>query len=79
MSLNIIIVGAGLGGLATAISVKQEKPDHQVQVVESAPALAEANRPNQTHKQMLIRFSGWSRPSGYTECNQIVETMGLAS
>ncbi|OAL54678.1 FAD/NAD(P)-binding domain-containing protein [Pyrenochaeta sp. DS3sAY3a] len=41
MSLNIIIVGAGLGGLATAISVKQEKPDHQVQVIESAPALAE--------------------------------------
>ncbi|KZM22436.1 oxidoreductase [Ascochyta rabiei] len=41
MPLNIIIVGAGLGGLAAAISVKQEKPDHRVQVIESAPALAE--------------------------------------
>lgn len=53
MPLNIIIVGAGLGGLAAAISVKQEKPDHRVQVIESAPALAEAIQPNRTHEQML--------------------------
>ncbi|KAH7074026.1 hypothetical protein BKA63DRAFT_515234 [Paraphoma chrysanthemicola] len=41
MPLNIIIVGAGLGGLAAAISAKLENPDHWVQVIESAPALAE--------------------------------------
>ncbi|KAH7089413.1 hypothetical protein FB567DRAFT_590232 [Paraphoma chrysanthemicola] len=41
MPLNILIVGAGLGGLAAAISVKLENPDHRVQVIESAPALAE--------------------------------------
>lgn len=41
MPLNIIIVGAGLGGLAAAISVKLEQPLHNVQVIESAPELAE--------------------------------------
>jgi salicylate hydroxylase len=41
MSLNIVVIGAGLGGLAAALSIKQESPDHDVLVVESAPVLAE--------------------------------------
>ncbi|KAH7112074.1 hypothetical protein B0J11DRAFT_562444 [Dendryphion nanum] len=41
MPLNIVIVGAGLGGLAAAISIKSEQPDHSVQVIESAPELSE--------------------------------------
>ncbi|KAJ5104580.1 hypothetical protein NUU61_001927 [Penicillium alfredii] len=38
-SVSIIIVGAGLGGLATAIGLR--RADHQVTVLEKAPALGE--------------------------------------
>lgn len=41
MSLSIIIVGAGLGGLAAAISTKLENPSHNVLVLEAAKELAE--------------------------------------
>lgn len=41
MPLNILVIGAGLGGLAAALSIKQEAPTHDVLVVESAPVLAE--------------------------------------
>lgn len=41
MSLDIIIVGAGLGGLAAAISTKLENPAHNVLVLEAAKELAE--------------------------------------
>lgn len=41
MPLNIVVIGAGLGGLAAALSIKQESPDHDVLVVESTPVLAE--------------------------------------
>lgn len=40
-SLHILVVGAGLGGLAAALSIKHEQPHHEVLVVESAPELAE--------------------------------------
>lgn len=41
MGLRILIIGAGLGGLAAAISIKFENPEHNVVVIESAPELAE--------------------------------------
>jgi flavin-dependent dehydrogenase len=37
--LNIIIVGAGLGGLAAAIALARK--GHHITVIEQAPALAE--------------------------------------
>lgn len=43
MPLKIVVIGAGLGGLAVALSVKEESPDHDVFVVESAPVLAEVS------------------------------------
>jgi salicylate hydroxylase len=45
MPLNIVVIGAGLGGLAAALLVKQESPIHDVLVVESAPSLAEVSFP----------------------------------
>ncbi|KAM6506710.1 hypothetical protein FSOLCH5_013685 [Fusarium solani] len=59
MPLNIVIIGAGLGGLAAALSVKQESPDHDVLVVESAAVLAEIGAglqltPNAT--RLLLRW-----------------------
>ncbi|KAJ5904880.1 uncharacterized protein N7473_001796, partial [Penicillium subrubescens] len=59
MSLNIVVIGAGLGGLAAALSVKEESPHHDVLVVESAPVLAEIGAglqltPNAT--RLLLRW-----------------------
>ncbi|KAI9154772.1 FAD-dependent monooxygenase OpS4 [Paramyrothecium foliicola] len=64
MPLNIVIIGAGLGGLAAALSIKQEMPAHDVLVVESAPVLAEIGAglqltPNAT--RLLVRWG--LRPS----------------
>ncbi|KAH9203818.1 hypothetical protein DL95DRAFT_500329 [Leptodontidium sp. 2 PMI_412] len=41
MSFKIVVVGAGLGGLAAAVSLKTESPKHDVLVLDSAPSLAE--------------------------------------
>ncbi|KAJ5182109.1 hypothetical protein N7449_012256 [Penicillium cf. viridicatum] len=59
MSLNIVVIGAGLGGLAAALSIKQESPHHDVLVVESAHVLAEIGAglqltPNAT--RLLLRW-----------------------
>ncbi|CAH0024576.1 unnamed protein product [Clonostachys rhizophaga] len=59
MPLNIVIIGAGLGGLAAALSIKKETPTHDVFVVESAPVLAEIGAglqltPNAT--RLLLRW-----------------------
>ncbi|KAJ2896765.1 FAD-dependent monooxygenase OpS4 [Zalerion maritima] len=39
--LRIIVVGAGLGGLATSIAFTLSNPAHQVTILEQAPVLAE--------------------------------------
>ncbi|OJJ82587.1 uncharacterized protein ASPGLDRAFT_1496110 [Aspergillus glaucus CBS 516.65] len=39
--MDIVIVGAGLGGLGTALTLKTAAPSHNVLVLESAPELAE--------------------------------------
>ncbi|SPN96505.1 related to 2-polyprenyl-6-methoxyphenol hydroxylase and related FAD-dependent oxidoreductases [Cephalotrichum gorgonifer] len=59
MSLAIVIIGAGLGGLAAALSIRQESPHHDVLIVESAPVLAEIGAglqltPNAT--RLLVRW-----------------------
>ena len=44
ISLKIIVVGAGLGGLAAAISLTRK--GHNVTVYEQAPELAEVSEAN---------------------------------
>lgn len=39
--MKIIIIGAGLGGLALAVSLRSETHRHDVVVIDSAPELAE--------------------------------------
>lgn len=41
MKLNILVVGAGLGGLATAIALR--RTGHNVTVFEQAPELMEVS------------------------------------
>ncbi len=41
MSIHIIVVGAGLAGLAAAISIKIANPEHQVTVFEAVQKLDE--------------------------------------
>lgn len=41
MSIHVIIIGAGLAGLAAAISVKIANPEHKVTVLEAVQKLDE--------------------------------------
>ncbi|RKL07413.1 hypothetical protein BFJ68_g9916 [Fusarium oxysporum] len=59
MPLNVVVIGAGLGGLAAALSIKHESPAHDVLLVESASVLAEIGAglqltPNAT--RLLLRW-----------------------
>lgn len=45
-SLNLVIVGAGLGGLAAAVALARS--GHSVEVVEQAPQLGEVGAENQS-------------------------------
>lgn len=44
MEMNIVIVGAGLGGLGTALALKIAAPSINVLVLEAAAELAEVSR-----------------------------------
>ena len=52
VQLKIIVVGAGLGGLATAIALVRN--GHEVTVLEAAPQLGEV-RSKLTHQYMIFR------------------------
>ncbi len=41
MSIHLIVIGAGLAGLAAAISTKVANPEHEVTILESVKELAE--------------------------------------
>jgi salicylate hydroxylase len=41
MSIHLIVLGAGLAGLAAAISTKVANPEHEVTILESVRELAE--------------------------------------
>jgi heterodisulfide reductase subunit A-like polyferredoxin len=41
MSIHLIVIGAGLAGLAAAISTKVANPEHRVTILESVRELAE--------------------------------------
>lgn len=41
MSIHVIVIGAGLAGLAAAISIKVADPEHQVTVFEAVQKLDE--------------------------------------
>lgn len=41
MPLRVLIIGAGLAGLAAALSTKLANPEHEVTILESVSELAE--------------------------------------
>lgn len=41
MPLRVLIIGAGLAGLAAALSTKLANPEHKVTILESVSELAE--------------------------------------
>jgi 2-polyprenyl-6-methoxyphenol hydroxylase-like FAD-dependent oxidoreductase len=60
--LNVIIVGAGLGGLAAAIALARNK--HNVTIYEQAERIAEVHSVIAvTSTQKLTQFTGWRRYS----------------
>ncbi|PNS14039.1 Kynurenine 3-monooxygenase [Sphaceloma murrayae] len=72
--MKIIIIGAGLGGLAAAISTKYEGSDHEVLVIEAARELTEIGAglqvtPNAT--RLLLRWGLSSRLEPLATCPRI--------
>lgn len=66
--LNIIVVGAGLGGLAAAIALARR--GHSVTVLEQAPVLGEVRIPKRTREHfgnLLTSHQGRSRNSNPIE------------
>ncbi|KAJ9607730.1 hypothetical protein H2200_007808 [Cladophialophora chaetospira] len=68
-SFQIIIVGAGIGGLATALSISQ-KTKHKILVLESSPVLTEAGAGIQLNASASRLASNW----GLTEQFEAVAT-----
>lgn len=80
MPLNIVIIGAGLGGLAAALSIKKETPTHDVFVVESAPVLAEASLSKLVFVDMArlqFRDVDWCRSPTHPECYTTAPKVGF--
>ena len=57
--LHVIVVGAGLGGLAAAIATRLS--GHNVTICEQAPALGEVNSPLHLRIGSYSQSEGWSR------------------
>ncbi|PBP17090.1 FAD dependent oxidoreductase [Diplocarpon rosae] len=57
--LQVIIIGAGLAGLAAAISTKLANPDHQVTILESVRELAEVGAGLQLTPNATRLFKPW--------------------
>lgn len=73
--LEIVIVGAGLAGLAASISCALA--GHRVVVLEGARQLAEVRLESQT--RLLFNAdnrTGWSRPSDHTQRLEATQGMG---
>ena len=57
-SLHLIVIGAGLCGLAAAIATKVANPDHRVTILESVKELAEIGVSilSFTRNQIILRI-----------------------
>lgn len=83
MEMNIVIVGAGLGGLGTALALKIAAPSINVLVLEAAAELAEVSRLHnqlgRSHRKRLTETYpslDRSRPSTYPERDQRATPLG---
>jgi NADPH-dependent 2,4-dienoyl-CoA reductase/sulfur reductase-like enzyme len=56
MSIHLIVIGAGLAGLAAAISTKVANPEHQVTILESVRELAEIGVSSSSHPPLSRRI-----------------------
>lgn len=61
--LNVIVVGAGLGGLGAAISILLA--GHDVLVLESASEIAEVSLPSPSSLAYFIAWPRWEQESRY--------------
>ncbi|KAE9373631.1 FAD/NAD(P)-binding domain-containing protein [Stipitochalara longipes BDJ] len=59
MSIHLIVIGAGLAGLAAAISTKVANPEHEVTILESVKELAEIGAGLQLTPNATRLFKPW--------------------
>jgi cation diffusion facilitator CzcD-associated flavoprotein CzcO len=78
-SLHLVIIGAGLAGLAAAVATKTANPDHRVTILESVKELAEIGVRTTSLTQFnaaywLTFYSG--RLTTNTELNPPLQSLG---
>lgn len=79
MSIHVLVIGAGIAGLSSAISTKLANPEHKVTILESAHELADigvSSLSSTNYNDFINPFSTLGRPSTNTQRNTSFQTLG---